>query len=229
MLQGLSGGPEPAGLLLIADSFECEGRSLLKSFLSSAALRGETVHVFNFEISESEFSNGLDDGVRARLHFHDGFSDPLNWDQTGRFTIDGFTAQELLRCIGTVEEASPQPCTVVLDSLSWILQRKQIGHLCRILQDFQRGVASAGLKIRKVLGLLHTDLHQPEVLEVVSQMASTMVTLSPFPKGSGMRTEFPPYAIAATVHKRKSGKVLKKTARLYHCRQLPFTLRTAPL
>ncbi|GCB83035.1 hypothetical protein scyTo_0023714, partial [Scyliorhinus torazame] len=104
-------------------SFECEGRSLLKSFVASAVLREEPVHVFNFEISETEFSNGLDDGVRLRLHFHDGFSDPLNWDQTGTFNVDGFTAPELLRRIGAAQGATLQPCTVVLDSLSWILQR----------------------------------------------------------------------------------------------------------
>ncbi|XP_078061232.1 elongator complex protein 5 [Mustelus asterias] len=223
MLQGLSGGAEPAGLLLIADSFECEGRSLLKSFLTSAALREEPVHVFNFELSESEFSTGLDDGVKARLHFHDGYSDPLNWEQRGTFSIDGLTAPELLRRVSAVPTAPRQPCIVVLDSLSWILLRRPIGQVCRVLQDFQRGAAGAGLQIRKVMGLLHRDLHQPEELEALSHIASTVVTLTASPECSGLRTEFLPYAVATTTLKRKSGRVLKKEE--YFTIEERFTLR----
>ncbi|XP_067828061.1 elongator complex protein 5 [Heptranchias perlo] len=225
LLQSLSGGSEPAGLLLIADSLECEGRSLLKSFVTSAALREEPVHVFSFELSESEFSTGLDDGVRARLQFHDGFSDPLNWEKCGTFTVDRFTARDLLASVSPPPGGAVLPCTVVLDSLSWILQQKQVVFLCRVLQEFQRGATRAELKIRKVVGLLHADLHQPEVVEAICQLASTVVTLTPLPESCGLRMDFPPYASATIVHKRKSGKVLKKEE--YFTVEDRFTLRTS--
>uniref|UniRef100_UPI00398F46B9 elongator complex protein 5 n=1 Tax=Pristiophorus japonicus TaxID=55135 RepID=UPI00398F46B9 len=141
---GLGGESPEGGLLLIADSLECEGRSLLKSFVTSAALRQEPVHVFHFEVSEAEFSSGLDDGVRERLQFHDGYSDPLQWDGSGgTLGLDGFTSRELLARLGPARGEAPRPCTVALDSLSWILHRRQAAFLCRVLQDFQRGAVSA--------------------------------------------------------------------------------------
>jgi len=91
--------------------------------------------------------------------------------------------------------------------------RQGAGHLlCGlfICKGFVLCCLPPGLKIRKVLALLHRDLHQPEVLEAVSQLASSVVTVTSSPESNGPRTEFLPYAVATTILKRKSGKLLKK-------------------
>ncbi|XP_048477075.1 elongator complex protein 5, partial [Rhincodon typus] len=207
-----------------ADSLECEGRSLLKSFVTSAALRGEDVHVFTFELSETEFSIGLDDGVRTRLHFHDGFSDPLEWERTGTFAIRSLSAQELIGRVGAVQRTSQRPCTVVLDSLSSILQHKPIDFLCRTLQGFQRGAVREGLTVRRLLALLHADLHQPELPEALAQLGTTVITVTPSPEGTWSRESSLTPNVASIVHKRKSGKVLQQVEP-DPAANLPFNLR----
>ncbi|XP_069776134.1 elongator complex protein 5 [Narcine bancroftii] len=209
MLSRLCGGAGPGGLLMVADSLECEGRSLLKSLVSSAALRMEPVHVFALEMSVSDFVVGLDEAVRVSLRFDDGFSDPLHWDQSEAFSLDHFTASELVARICSALGESRGACTVVIDSLSWILQRKGVGSLCRELRDFQRKAVGAGLHIKQVLGLFHADLHQPEVLEVMGQMASAVVSLTTASKHTDPHRDFPPYGVATTLLRKKSGKVLK--------------------
>ncbi|XP_060710692.1 elongator complex protein 5 [Hemiscyllium ocellatum] len=212
MLEGLSRGSEPPGLLLIADSFECEGRSLLKSFVTSAVLRGECVHVFTFELSIVEFSVGLDDGVRTRLQFHDGFSDPLDWEQMGALPIRTLSGQELVgRVRGVGPGPSQQPLTVVLDSLSSLLQHRPSSHLARELQGFQQRAATAGLTVRRLLALLHTDLHPPEVLQALGvQLGATVITVTPSPEGSRLPGSSLPSNVASIVQKRKSGKVVRQ-------------------
>ncbi|XP_051900565.1 elongator complex protein 5 [Pristis pectinata] len=208
-MSGLSGGSGLEGVVVVTDSLECEGRSLVKSLVSAAALRGEPVHVFSLELSVSDFSHGLDEGVRGRLRFEDGFSDPLHWEQSEAFSLDQFRAPELLARVSWALGTSRGPCTVVVDSLSRVLQRKGATALCRELGEFQRRAAAAGLQIRQVLGLLHADLHPPQVLEVVGQMASAVVTLTPVPEGHESCRDFLPHGVATTLLRKKSGKVVR--------------------
>ncbi|KAH1187937.1 hypothetical protein KIL84_015137 [Mauremys mutica] len=55
-----------AGGALLAHTAACEGRSLLKTFVAASAHRGESVHVFGFEIPEEEFRAGFDPAVTVR-------------------------------------------------------------------------------------------------------------------------------------------------------------------
>ncbi|KAM7004263.1 elongator complex protein 5 [Passerculus sandwichensis] len=75
MLEAL-GGP---GLLLVRDSADSEGRSLLRAIASEAVARAEQVLVVLLEVPREQFQEGLSPHVRERLHFRDLSGDPLGW------------------------------------------------------------------------------------------------------------------------------------------------------
>ncbi|XP_032940189.1 elongator complex protein 5 [Catharus ustulatus] len=75
MLEALGGG----GLLLVRDTAESEGRSLLRALVSEAVARAEQVLVVLLEVPREQFQEGLSPEVRERLHFWDLFGDPLGW------------------------------------------------------------------------------------------------------------------------------------------------------
>uniref|UniRef100_A0A8C3YC85 Elongator complex protein 5 n=1 Tax=Catagonus wagneri TaxID=51154 RepID=A0A8C3YC85_9CETA len=166
------------GLVLLRDSVEWEGRSLLKSLIKKSALRGEQVHILGCEVSEEEFREGFDSSVNSQLVYHDLFRDPLNWSKTGQALPGGPLEAVRALCGKTV----PGPVTIVLDSLSWLLLRLPCPTLCQTLLALSRqrscpGDSPAGEQVR-VLGLLHEELHGPGPLGALSSLAQTEVTLS---------------------------------------------------
>uniref|UniRef100_A0A452RI41 Elongator complex protein 5 n=1 Tax=Ursus americanus TaxID=9643 RepID=A0A452RI41_URSAM len=54
------------GLVLLRDSVEWEGRSLLKALIKKSALCGEQVHILGCEVSEDEFREGFDSSINSR-------------------------------------------------------------------------------------------------------------------------------------------------------------------
>ncbi|KAF6093535.1 elongator acetyltransferase complex subunit 5 [Phyllostomus discolor] len=146
------------GLVLLRDSVEWEGRSLLKALIKKSALRGEQVHVLGCEVSEEEFREGFDSSINSQLVYHDLFRDPLNWSK------------------------SPGPVTIALDSLSWLLLHLPCTTVCQTLhalshQDSRPGDSSPVEHVH-VLGLLHGELHGPGPMGTLSALARTEVTLS---------------------------------------------------
>ncbi|KAJ7313246.1 hypothetical protein JRQ81_004529 [Phrynocephalus forsythii] len=169
----VAGGAE--GLVLIQDCVTCEGRSLLKSFVAASARRGESVHVFNFETSQEEFRAGFDTEVTAQTLFHDAFQDPLGWAGEGTaMTLGEFSASGLA---ARLAQASQGPVTVVLDSLSWLLLRSPFPYVCQVLAQLLRRKDADGLKIARLVALLHGDLHQPGQLETLHALAGVVLKL----------------------------------------------------
>ncbi|XP_036308184.1 elongator complex protein 5 isoform X2 [Pipistrellus kuhlii] len=148
MLESLSGH---GGLVLLRDSVEWEGRSLLKALIRQAALR---------------------------LVYHDLFQDPLNWSNTGEALPGG--ALGVLRAMrrragpGPVTIALDSlswlllhlPCTALCQALHALSR-----------QDSHRDDSSPVEHVC-VLGLLHEELHGRGPLEALSSLAQTEVTLS---------------------------------------------------
>uniref|UniRef100_A0A8D0HRT3 Elongator complex protein 5 n=1 Tax=Sphenodon punctatus TaxID=8508 RepID=A0A8D0HRT3_SPHPU len=131
----------PWGLSL-ADSIDCEGRSLLKSFVVASAERGESVHVFCFDLPKEEFQAGFTPQVTTRLLHHDGFLDPLGWaGQARAFGAAMFSVPELVALLASETRG---PVTLVLDSLSWLLLRLPIPHVCQVLSQLPRKANAAG-------------------------------------------------------------------------------------
>ncbi|XP_021550216.2 elongator complex protein 5 [Neomonachus schauinslandi] len=166
------------GLVLLRDSVEWEGRSLLKALIKKAALCGEQVHILGCEVSEDEFREGFDSSINSRLIYHDLFRDPLSWSQTGEALPGGPLGALQAMCRRT----DPGPFTIALDSLSWLLLHLPCTALCQALcalsHQHSRPGGSCLAEPVRVLGLLHEELHGPGPLGALSSLAQTEVTLS---------------------------------------------------
>ncbi|XP_029437061.1 elongator complex protein 5 isoform X2 [Rhinatrema bivittatum] len=189
--------PELLGCLQ-QDRADCSGQSLLKSFLVAAAHGGDSIHVLNFDVPEDEFHAGFDPQVAARLKFHDGFWDPLNWNGEAELPASPFTLQELQARIG----ADAGPVTLVLASLSWVLLHSPVTAVCHTFQHFQRHAKSTGLNVQRIIGLLHGDLHEPAIVASICCLAGTVITVSPAPSSEAQ-------AVALILQRRKSRKVVR--------------------
>ncbi|MBN3318581.1 ELP5 protein, partial [Atractosteus spatula] len=205
MLLEIIDGAEGGGLVVIKDSVNCPGRRLLKSCVSAALRRKESVHVLGFDVSEEELRAGLDGEAAKSLVFHNGYTDPLCWTGmgTGQLTALHFSAQEIRARIS--QSRGPEPVTLAVDSLSWVLRHNPTASVCQSLQELRRD----GL-LKRILVLLHSDLHQHGMVDSVCHLASTVVTVTPYSGLGGVIGEAVPQGIAMTTQRIKSGKVLQE-------------------
>ncbi|CAN9509656.1 unnamed protein product [Ophioblennius macclurei] len=194
MLSELLQGNETGGFLIIQDSCRYSGRSLLRSFISSALDREEVVHVLGFESSEEELKDGMRASGLQGLHFHDAYSDPLGWTDHSAFTVNKFCFEELTHLVKQSPHAKPP--TLVIDSLTWILRHVRPPAVCKTLQQLKKGGA-----VRAVIALLHADMHQRGTVGSVCHLATSVITVSPAVKGDE--------ALAKITKRSKSGKVLQ--------------------
>lgn len=166
------------GLLLLRDSVQWEGRSLLKALIKKSVLCGEQVHILGCEVSEEEFREGFDASINSQLVYHDLYRDPLNWSKTG----EAFPGGPLGVLRAMCRKTDPRPVTVALDSLSWLLLHLPCTTLCQTLHALNRQDSSPGdsfpVEQVRVLGLLHEELHGPGPVGALSSLAQTEVTLS---------------------------------------------------
>ncbi|OBS80456.1 hypothetical protein A6R68_21356 [Neotoma lepida] len=164
------------GLVLLRDSVEWEGRSLLKALIKTSALRGEHIHVLGCEVSEEEFREGFGSDINSRLVYHDLFKDPLNWSKAGEAVPEGPLGTLRAMCRRT----DPGPVTIALDSLSWLLFHIPCVTLCQTLHSLSQPRASPGANSLeeqvRVLGLLHEELHGPGPIGALGTLAHTEVT-----------------------------------------------------
>ncbi|XP_023369733.1 elongator complex protein 5 isoform X2 [Otolemur garnettii] len=164
------------GLMLLRDSVEWEGRSLLKALIKKSALCGEQVHILGCEVSEEEFREGFTSDINNCLVYHDLFRDPLNWSKTGEALPGGPLGALTAMCRRT----DPGPVTIALDSLSWLLLHLPCTTLCQNLHALSHQNSSLGdssVQQVRVLGLLHEELHGPGPLGALSSLAQTEVIL----------------------------------------------------
>ncbi|XP_070582734.1 elongator complex protein 5 isoform X3 [Erythrolamprus reginae] len=200
----LSGAAE--GLLLIQDAVACEGHSLLKTFVAAAARRAESIHVLSFDLPELEFKAGMSTEVTSRISYHDAFPDPLGWSGRGSgLTLGEFSASELASRLATTSRGST---TIVLDSLSWLLLRLPFPSVCQVLAQLPRKANAAGLKIVRIVALIHRDLHPPAQLDVLKTLARLVVTLQPG-QGSRRGGDGTPQT-AVVLHRKKGNQFLQK-------------------
>ncbi|KAL1779954.1 elongator complex protein 5 isoform X1 [Sigmodon hispidus] len=170
------------GLVLLRDSVEWEGRSLLKALIKKSALGGEQVHVLGCEVSEEEFREGFGSDINSRLVYHDLFKDPLHWSEPGGAIPEAPLGTLRAMC----RKTDPGPVTIALDSLSWLLFHIPCVTLCQTLHALSQpgvspGDSSGGGKVvmsEITEDLVHEDLHGPGPMGALSTLAHTEVTLS---------------------------------------------------
>uniref|UniRef100_H0XR32 Elongator complex protein 5 n=1 Tax=Otolemur garnettii TaxID=30611 RepID=H0XR32_OTOGA len=162
------------GLVLLRDSVEWEGRSLLKALIKKSALCREQVHILGCEVSKEEFHEGFTSDINNCLVYHDLFRDPLN-EKMGRPFLGGPLGALTAMCRRT----DPGPVTIALDSLSWLLPHLPCTTLHQNLHALSHQNSSPGgsssVQQVCVLGLLHEELHGPGPLGALSSLAQTEV------------------------------------------------------
>ncbi|XP_077445168.1 elongator complex protein 5 isoform X2 [Stigmatopora argus] len=152
--------------------------------MKAALNREEDVHVLSFEVSEDELKDGLKGSPVERLHFHDGYSDPLGWFDPSALTADRFCAESV--------PALVEPAVWVIDSLSWILRHVGPTAVCQTLRQLRDG--SSG-----VIGLLHRDMHPRGTVGSLCHLATSTIAVTAGARG----------AQAKITKRLKSGKVLQ--------------------
>uniref|UniRef100_S4RVJ7 Elongator complex protein 5 n=1 Tax=Petromyzon marinus TaxID=7757 RepID=S4RVJ7_PETMA len=180
------------------DSLAQPGRALLKSLMRGAALRGETVHVFHWEMSRAAISAGLVPDIASRLVHHDCFSDPLGWTGSDALIPETPNAPnfphahgvvDLRAAVGGASGPDRGPLCVVLDSLSplllhagWPRVLSRLRALADRRHDDGEGPLISGVQVRQVVALLHGDAHaEGSTADAVRHAASTVLTLTPAP------------------------------------------------
>ncbi|XP_014118152.1 PREDICTED: elongator complex protein 5 [Pseudopodoces humilis] len=164
----------PGGLLLVRDTAESEGRSLLRALVSEAVARAEQVLVVLLEVTKEEFQVGLSPSVKERLLFRDLSGDPLGWLGRGGLPSPPSVFGGLLGGL-----PSPSP-VLVLDSLSWALLREPLPHpgLGALLGEGHEPPP-------RILALLHQDLHPPPLLGALGGLARLQLILGGPPETPG--------------------------------------------
>ncbi|XP_056408754.1 elongator complex protein 5 [Hyla sarda] len=179
------------GLLLLTDGAFLPGRRLLYSFIMAALKRAERVHVFGFEIPEEEFRDGIPQEKSPSFTFHDGFSDPLDWEKS----LASMSLRDL--CVRGIRDRVGDgvgPVTIVLDSLSWILVRRPLPTVCHLLRELSADDT-------RVVALLHEDLHDPGLLRSVCLLADSVISL----------TDPGEILTARVIQRKRSGRVVTQT------------------
>ncbi|XP_069501917.1 elongator complex protein 5 [Ambystoma mexicanum] len=198
------------GVFIFLDSSECSGQSLLKSSAQLIAQRGEPVHVLSFDISEEDFRAGLESDISSRVKYHDGYHDPLGWNNEAELTAESFTLQQILARVLGSPGTDGGAASVIIDSLSWILLHSPVTAVLQTLHHLTRAVTGKEPKIRQVLALVHQDLHEPAAVASICHLASTVVTLMPIPSNISPACGGEALAMAAVRHRKKTGKIIKQ-------------------
>ncbi|XP_019628065.1 PREDICTED: elongator complex protein 5-like isoform X1 [Branchiostoma belcheri] len=235
MLQQVLEGTETSSLVVIEDCVEHDGRPVFHCFCSELAKRCASVHLFHLEKPADCFLEGAN---VSKIHLHDGFSDPLLWEEQNRDSsedrIDLTSAPDFL---GHVKKLSVKtsPVAVVIDSLTPYLLHCPGYVICRALHRLLRArLDSDGVEIALVVAGFHGDLHDDSTAVALRHMATTWVQLqegAESPTRSREGAESPTqdracfHGTCEVLHRRKSGKVIRQDEEYHISAQWSLTSR----
>ncbi|KAI8500366.1 Elongator complex protein [Branchiostoma belcheri] len=213
------------------------GRAMPPGQLVTSPLESEcaSVHLFHLEKPADCFLEGVN---VSKIHLHDGFSDPLLWEEQNRDSsedrIDLTSAPDFL---GHVKKSSVKtsPVAVVIDSLTPYLLHCPGYVICRALHRLLRArLDSDGVEVSLVVAGFHGDLHDDSTAAALRHMATTWVQLqegAESPTRSREGAESPTqdracyYGNCEVLHRRKSGKVIRQDEEYHISAQWSLTSR----
>lgn len=149
--------------------------------------RFDAVIVFLFDDHPSNFKLKLNH--EHRLHCHDGFSDPLNWnaDKCSNYSQSLSTPFYLKKALGQVIARNeclkdePGKLGIIINSLSSLITHQDISLVCQDLFEVIQWRTQAFEAIQTV-ALVHCDLHEDKIVLSLNYMASTTIELQPMTK-----------------------------------------------
>jgi hypothetical protein len=197
LFASLLDGSEPPSTLLVKESSERSGRLLLKAITVQCLRRFSACHLFLFDERPEVWLRGLPSEVAGRLTVHDCCTDHLGWGGgPSPAPLHEATPTSFLNEVGGASGES----AVVVDSLSTLADFHSPVLVARLLHLLGRG---CGL----VVGLVHSDLCEWKVSDMLSDVVSTMIDLT-YPPPELQLAEG--CAVKVT-HHRPSGKQLMST------------------
>ena len=191
MLDNLITSKEKSKTILITDTVKQRGLNLLKCCIQSSLLRAVHVLVVLLENQPTILDNLAN---QTNLEVFNPGSDPLGWLGKSTRVSCNDLCRDLLSCLQPYKD---QKVTVIFDSLSLVMIQNSAAYACQLLHR----IGNIG-KDTTIIGLLHRDLHEKNVVELLEHQASSILHLSP-------AINSPHYALAHTLHKKTTGKVVR--------------------
>lgn len=209
LLRQLLDGTEPWQSLCIFDSITSKGHRFRNGLAQSCIDRGESVVVVAFDNPVPVLQRTITPPATStaahhsssRISFVDAFSNSHGWQQPSTDVKSQTTA--IAKCalgeLSATLASLPQGAGVclVLESMTQLLLHhglQQVSHLIRA-QSRLYG---------KILTLVHTDLHDAEILTALKWLFNTHSELQPFTAPNPRSCD--------VIHRRRTGKVLKENS-----------------
>ncbi|EDO31010.1 predicted protein, partial [Nematostella vectensis] len=186
-------------------SVDVTGRTLLFCFLKALLKRNDFVCFVAFELPPDVYMDIVDSQSRSRIIIVDNNSDPLGWIsataslQANNAGVVNAVMTEIKEKCSSFTEAPPK-VSIVFDCLSKLVLNSPTC-TCQILNQLTR--SQAQYQVGQIVGLIHADLHEKEVLNAVSSICSSVLEV--FENDSGEKETY-----CKILHIKKTGKVLKK-------------------
>lgn len=222
LLEDILSGKERSHLILVHDNINQNGRPLLHSFVKSLLESADFVHAILWDVAPDQFFAPFDDPhLKDRIHCYDGFSDPLEWNNTRNECHGQVTTIHLNSNVAEVMKNNMKNCAlkrssdevikmaVVMDSLSRLLLWKSPSAVGTLLHQLYSNLADmqTGYQVVQVVCLVHSDLHDEHTLNTVNFLASSILWLTQDNQQSDADEAV---TWCRVLHKRKTGKVIKK-------------------
>ncbi|XP_071490888.1 elongator complex protein 5-like [Diadema antillarum] len=229
LIKQIVSGSECSSSILIQDTVEHSGRHILRCFIKEIAKRVDEVHLFAFDRTPDALLAGSDPETRLKVMCHDGWTDPQGWNQASvtsckhnlvRFTSD----KDLVDHVRDTRRTESKVLAVVVDSLTPHIVHRTVPVTCQALHSLTHLPDKSDFQIQQVLSLLHRDVHDEAALRAIGHLSMTVIAVSP--NMSIAPLDAAPMGFCDILHKRPSGKVLRKREGYSICddyRLLTFT------
>nr|XP_022346192.1 elongator complex protein 5-like isoform X1 [Crassostrea virginica] len=200
MIGDIVSGSETSKIILIEDSIDNSGRSLLLSYAVSLSQRVDEVHILLFDVRSQDTYEAVKSLGIQNIRVHDGSKDLLQWNKTPGLGLHTDVKTLILR--GRVSPGT-KSVAIVIDSLSPLLTHTSPPYTCKTLHGL---ISSEDLEsqVLQVVSLLHGDLHDDHSLSLVHHTCTTIQKMVP------VTTPLTMYC-CNTLHKKVSGKVIRIT------------------
>lgn len=197
MIGDLIQGREKSQTILIEDSADLSGRTLLAAFISNLSDRVDEVHVICFDGRSRDVEDHLQVDTE-RIKFYNGHSDLLGWNKSTELTVMSDIVT-YLKDKGHFH--GNKKVAVVIDSISPVILYRSIPYTCQTIHRLADTLC-IGCEVEQVVCLLHSDLHEHKCCTLVEHTSSTVIKMRQPSTNHHMNC-------CDILHKKISGKITK--------------------
>ncbi|CAB3991444.1 Elongator complex 5 [Paramuricea clavata] len=208
MLENLVSGKENSRFILVHDTVQHRGNCILNYITQGLLNRLDIVILFLLDKHSRNFINS------SRLYVHDGFTDPLKWVTAKSSSSEPISKPFFLKNVLTKTIENDESFTrllseksmkvgIIINSLSSVISHQNIAVVCRDLCELL-DYHTQSFEVKQIVALVHSDLHDENILSSINYIASTSIELKNFVDKKERSCHF------IITHCKKSGKLTKK-------------------